>query len=63
MTDMNSQAYHAVLGALYQLPIELGDFSEDALTDILETALSITEVAEYLECVSDTAGMRHSNAY
>jgi hypothetical protein len=32
--------------------MDLGDFSADALTDILDTAMSITKVAEYLRCVS-----------
>ncbi|TKA79738.1 hypothetical protein B0A55_04369 [Friedmanniomyces simplex] len=43
-------AYDAVFGAFYQVPIDLGDFSTDALTDILITAFDILKVAEYLGC-------------
>ncbi|KAK5135590.1 hypothetical protein LTR08_005070 [Meristemomyces frigidus] len=44
-------AYEAVLGACYNIPIDLGDFENDAMADILNTALEIVEVAEYLDCV------------
>ncbi|KAK0785465.1 hypothetical protein LTR59_011032 [Friedmanniomyces endolithicus] len=44
-------AYTAVLGALYQVPVDLGNFSTDALGDILTKTFDIIKVAEYLGCV------------
>ena len=45
------QAFYAVLGAFYNINIELGDFQDDPLTHILDASLKITKVAEYLSCV------------
>ncbi|KAK5110596.1 hypothetical protein LTR85_000973 [Meristemomyces frigidus] len=44
-------AYHSVLGAFYNIPIELGDFEADPMAHILLTASYIIDVAEYLQCV------------
>ncbi|KAK4625973.1 hypothetical protein CLAFUW4_06462 [Fulvia fulva] len=44
-------AYDAVLGAFYNVPIQLGDAQSDGLTHLLSMALQITSVAEYLDCV------------
>ena len=47
------QAYEAVLGAFYNRPIELGNIENTSLSDMLEMALKVTLVAEYLEVVCD----------
>ncbi|KAK4540105.1 hypothetical protein LTR36_009770 [Oleoguttula mirabilis] len=44
-------AYHSVLGAFYNIPIELGDFEADPMSHILVNASYIIDVAEYLQCV------------
>ncbi|KAK0322468.1 hypothetical protein LTR82_006427 [Friedmanniomyces endolithicus] len=44
-------AYTAVLGAFYQVPVDLGNFSTDALGTILTKTFDIIKVAEYLGCV------------
>ncbi|KAK4912379.1 hypothetical protein LTR49_019197 [Elasticomyces elasticus] len=49
--DPTFLAYNAVFGAFYQVPIDLGDFSKDPLTDILTNAMEIVKVAEYLDCI------------
>lgn len=46
------QAYEKVLGAFYNKPINLGDFGQTDLKDILPSAMEVLEVAEYLGCVS-----------
>lgn len=56
-------AYNAVFGAFYQVPIDLGDFINDNLTDILTTAMSITEVAEYLQCVRELLNTHEDTSY
>ena len=45
------KAYHAVLGAFYNIPIEFGDFEQDSMINILTNAMVIIKLAEYLQCV------------
>ncbi|KAK4502350.1 hypothetical protein PRZ48_005775 [Zasmidium cellare] len=43
-------AFDAVLRALYNLPLEIGNPQTDTLTSLLSRAFDITLVAEYLDC-------------
>jgi len=45
------QAYNSVLGAFYNIPIDLGDFENDDMAEILTRASNVLDVAEYLEAV------------
>ncbi|KXS94890.1 hypothetical protein AC578_1674 [Pseudocercospora eumusae] len=44
-------AYDAVLGAMYNQPINLGDSQQDGLSDLLSNAFQVTVVSEYLDCI------------
>ncbi|KAK3677018.1 hypothetical protein LTR78_003223 [Recurvomyces mirabilis] len=54
-------AWDAVLGALNNIPLHLGDFGKDTLTDILNNAVRITEVAEHLDCVSEVERLDYAS--
>ena len=42
-----------MLGAFYNIPIEFGEFGRSTLHDILEMAIKVIEVAEYLQVVRE----------
>ena len=43
-----------MFGAIYGRPVDLGDFDESQLTDMLSKAIEIVTVAEYMGMVCDT---------
>ena len=52
-SDKRSQAYELVLGAIYNEPLHLGEFGVTPLRDVLQKALDVIVVAEYLGVVCD----------